>query len=45
MLAHLALKNLKRRVWTRDEVEQWLQGMGSETQQAVMDKMNEVLGR
>lgn len=41
VLAHLALKNLKRRVWTREEVEAWLKGMDGETQQAVRDKMND----
>ncbi len=43
VLAHLAIKNLKRWVWTREEVETWLVGMDAETQQAVRDKMNEVL--
>lgn len=43
VLAHLALKNLKCWVWTRDDVERWLRGMDDETQQAVRDKMNEVL--
>lgn len=43
VLAHLAIKNLKRWVWTREEVETWLLGMDEETQQAVRDKMNEVL--
>jgi hypothetical protein len=43
VLAHLALKNLKRRVWTREEVEQWLQAMDGETQQVVRDTLNEIL--
>jgi predicted aldo/keto reductase-like oxidoreductase len=43
VLAHLAIKNLKRWVWTREEVESWLLGMDRETQQQVRDKMNEVL--
>jgi hypothetical protein len=43
VLAHLAIKNLHRRVWTRDDVESWLLGMDGETQQQVRDKMNEVL--
>jgi hypothetical protein len=43
VLAHLAIKNLKRWVWTREEVESWLLGMDAETQQAVRDKMNQVL--
>jgi hypothetical protein len=43
VLSHLAIKNLKRWVWTREEVEAWLLGMDEETQQQVRDKMNEVL--
>jgi hypothetical protein len=43
VLAHFAIKNLKRWVWTREEVESWLLGMDAETQQAVRDKMNQVL--
>jgi predicted aldo/keto reductase-like oxidoreductase len=43
VLAHLAIKNLKRWVWSHDDVESWLLGMDRETQQQVRDKMNEVL--
>jgi hypothetical protein len=31
-LAYFAIKNLMRRVWTREEVEAWLEGMDEETQ-------------
>lgn len=43
VLAHSAIANLKSRKWRRDDAEAWLQGMDEPTQQAVRDKMNEVL--
>jgi len=43
VLVHLAIKNLKRWVWAREDVESWLLGMDAETQQEVRDKMNDVL--
>lgn len=44
MLAYAAIANLKAKRWRREDVEQWLQGMDSETQQAVRDTLNTILG-
>ena len=43
VLAHLAIKNLKNRVWEEEDVEHWLQDMSDILQQSVTDKINDVL--
>jgi hypothetical protein len=43
VLAHLAIKNLHRRVWTREDVEAWLLGMDGESEKNVRNKMNSIL--
>lgn len=43
VIAYGAIANLKAKRWRRDDVEAWLQGIEEPTQQAVRDKLNEVL--
>lgn len=43
VIAYAAIANLKAKRWRRDDVEAWLQGIEEPTQQAVRDKMNEIL--
>lgn len=43
-LAYSAIANIKSRKWRRADVEEWLKDIKEPTQQAVRDKMNEVLG-
>ena len=43
VIAYAAIANLKAKRWRRADVEEWLQGIEEPTQQAVRDKLNEVL--
>lgn len=43
VIAYGAIANLKAKRWRRADVEEWLQGIEEPTQQAVRDKLNEVL--
>ncbi len=43
VIAYAAIANLKAKRWRRDDVEAWLQGIEEPTQQAVRDKLNEIL--
>lgn len=45
VLANLAVKNLHRRLWTRDDVRAWLSDMDTDLRLAVSSKINEILER
>lgn len=44
VLVACGLRNLRNRVWRRDDVQQWLYGMDDATREAVRAGINEALG-